>query len=288
MKFIIASILLLIAAASFAQKQSSFMVNFDFNKYDITAGAAARLDSFVAAISAKATGMSIALYGHCDSVGNNKYNDALSQKRVDAVKNYLNTRGLDASIIKEQGFGKRQPLNNNASDYERSLNRRVELAITMPEEKVIAERVVEKPVEKVVEKTFTKIIEDTAVKAGAVITLKNLNFIGGSHNLISQSTAVLQELLDVMNRNPRLVISIEGHVCCIPDDGDGIDLSLGTRNLSQMRAKTVYDYLLNNGVTANRISYKGFGHRFPLTPYPERSDEEMINNRRVEIKIVSK
>ena len=202
---------------------------------------------------------------------------------MEAVKNYLNTRGLDASITKEQGFGKRQPLNNNASDYERSLNRRVQLAITMPEEKVVV-----KPIEKVEEKTFTKIIEDTAVKVGTVITLKNLNFIGGSHNLMSQSTPVLQELLDVMNRNPQLVISIEGHVCCIPGDDDGVDLALGTRNLSQTRAKTVYDYLLNNGITENRISYKGFGHRFPLTPYPERSDEEMINNRRVEIKIISK
>ena len=283
MKFIFALVFLITATISFAQKQSSFMVNFDFNKYDITANAAARLDSFVAAISAKATGMSIALYGHCDSVGNNEYNDALSQKRVEAVKNYLNTRGLDASITKEQGFGKRQPLNNNASDYERSLNRRVELAITMPEEKVVV-----KPIEKVEEKTFTKIIEDTAVKVGAVFTLKNLNFIGGSHNIMSQSAPVLLELLDLMNRNPHLVISIEGHVCCIPEDGDGVDLALGTRNLSQMRAKTVYDYLLNNSIAANRISYKGFGHRFPLTPYPERSDEEMINNRRVEIKIISK
>ena len=284
MKFITYLACLLTTAASFAQKQSSFMVNFDFNKSDITANAAARLDSFIAVLPAKAAGVVIALYGHCDSVGNNEYNDALSLKRVEAVKYYLSTKGLEAAAInKKQGLGKRQPLNNNTSDYERSLNRRVELVITMPEEKVV-----EKPIEKVKEKTFTNIIEDTAVKVGAVFTLKNLNFIGGLHNLMPQSAPVLQELLDVMNRNPRLVISIEGHVCCIPDDGDGVDLALGTRNLSQMRAKTVYDYLLNNGIAANRISYKGFGHRFPLTPYPERSDEEMINNRRVEIKIISK
>ena len=284
MKKIFIILLLFTASDLFAQKQGRITVNFDFNKYDITTTAAARLDSLVASFPVKTSGITIALYGHCDSIGSYEYNDELSQKRVKAVKNYLTGKGLEpAVIIKEEGFGKRNPLNNNASDHERFLNRRVELAMTLTEEKPV-----EKQVEKITQKTFTKTIEDTTTRVGTTITLQNLNFVGGMHYLLPQSAPVLNELLEVMKQNPRLVIAIEGHVCCLPDKNDGVDLALGTANLSEMRAKTVYDYLLKNGIAPDRMSYKGFGHQFPLAPFPERSAEEQINNRRVEIRIISK
>lgn len=284
MRYILCILFLVTVSAALAQKQDRFTVNFNFNKYDITTGAAARLDSFIKALPQKMQGLAIELYGHCDSVGNNDYNDQLSQKRVETVKNYLSNKGIESTAIaKEEGFGKRQPLNGNASDYERSLNRRVEIAITY-----IVEKPVEIAVEKPIEKTITKSFEDTTTKVGAVITLKNLNFVGGMHYLLPQSAPVIRELLEVMQQHPQLVISIEGHVCCLPDNADGVDLALGTRNLSEMRAKTVYDYLLKNGIEAKRISYKGFGHQYPITPYPEMSEEERINNRRVEVRIISK
>ena len=288
MKIITTILLLLITAVPFAQKQSRLMVNFDFNKYDITAGAAARLDSFISSHPTLKTGTTIELYGHCDSVGTNEYNDVLSNNRVEAVKKYLHDKGVESSAIaKEQGFGKRQPLNDNVSEQDRAMNRRVELIITVPEEKVV-EKPVEKPIEQPVEKTITKVIEDTATKVGSKITLRNLNFVGGNHYLLSQSTPVLQELLEVMKNNPSLVIAIEGHVCCVPDNNDGVDFATGKANLSEARARMVYDYLLQNGITVNRVSYKGFGHRFPINPYPERSADEQIMNRRVEVRIVSK
>jgi outer membrane protein OmpA-like peptidoglycan-associated protein len=55
-----------------------------------------------------------------------------------------------------------------------------------------------------------------------------------------------------------------------------------------VRAKAVRDYLIANGIDASRISAAGFGHSRPLYPYPERSNDEMIANRRVEIKILHK
>ena len=283
MKTIFSIALLLACSCSFAQKQTQFTVNFDFNKYEITAATAAQLDSFITTLRTIPITFTIELYGHCDSVGSNEYNDVLSQKRTEAVKNYLADRGVQSTaIIKEQGFGKRQPLNNNASEYERYLNRRVEIRLVSTTPAVV--RTEEVPIQK----TITKIIEDTATKAGSRITLRNLNFVGGSHRLLTGSLPILQELLDVMHNNPKLEISIEGHVCCIPDNGDGVDLDLGTTNLSEMRAKAVYDYLIQNNISPQRLSYKGFGHRFPLSPYPETSAEQMTNNRRVEIKIISK
>lgn len=302
MKKIFSIALLLIASTVFAQKQSSFTVNFDFNKSDMRPEAAARLDSFVNFIVTKKTSFTIELAGHTDSVGSNEYNDALSLRRTDAVKKYLDDRGLESSnVVKEEGLGKRQPLNHNLTDNERFLNRRVVVNVTIPGRSVLKMPVPEvnmpevkapdkKPplIDTPAKRTITAIVADTATKAGTKFVLRDLIFIGGRHYLVPESVPVIQELLAVMNNNPKLEISIEGHVCCIPGNNDGVDLDIGTANLSEMRAKTVYDYLIRNGIAAKRLSYKGFGHRFPIRPYPEANVEDMNTNRRVEIKIVSK
>ncbi len=301
MKTLFSIVLLLAASSIFAQKQTSFTINFDFNKSDITTLAATKLDSFVNYIIMKKTSFTIELAGHTDSVGSNEYNDALSLRRTEAVKNYLDARGLESSnVVKEEGMGKRQPLNRNLTDNERFLNRRVVINVTIPGRSVVKMPVpeVKMPELKVPEKkpilidttkrTITAIVADTATKAGTKFVLHNLIFIGGRHFLVPESIPIIQELLTVMNNNPRLEISIEGHVCCIPGTNDGVDLDLGTSNLSEMRAKTVYDFLIRNGVAPKRLSYKGFGHQFPVKPYPETTVDDMNANRRVEIKIVSK
>ena len=292
MKTIFSIVLLFITQALYAQKQTNFTVNFDFNKYDITPMAAARLDSFVATILSKPTSFTIDIYGHCDSVGSNEYNDVLSLNRTESVKNYLAAKGLPSfSVFKEKGLGKRQPLNNNATDYERFLNRRVVVEVTIPGRSVVTipqKKPFEKINDKPVQKTVTAFVTDSTTKVGNKITLKNLIFIGGRHFLVPESYPVLWELLSVMNENPKLEISIEGHVCCIPGSNDGIDLDYNTANLSEMRAKYVYDHLVRYGISPSRLSYKGYGHQYPVAVYPEKTVQEMDSNRRVEIKIVSK
>lgn len=287
MRRIIALVFGMNAAIAFAQQQVKLTVNFDFDRYVLTPSAVARLDSFMTVIPARAEGFHWSVYGHCDSIGSLAYNDVLSQKRVSAVKAYLIGKGLDSLLIDQQkGYGKRKPLTDNASAQHRWLNRRVELVANLPEVKPVPPPV--KQEIPVIEQSISKTIADTATRTGTRIRLKNLNFVGGMHTLLPQSYAVLDELLQVMKKNPQLVIAIEGHVCCIPDEGDGVDIALGTRNLSEMRAKAVYDYLLANGIAANRISYRGFGHKYPLTPFPEMSESDKVLNRRVEIRIVNK
>ena len=302
MKILLSIGLLLLASSVIAQKQTSFTINFDFNKSDITPLASARLDSFVNFIVTKKTTFTIELAGHTDSVGSNEYNDALSLRRTEAVKKYLEDRGLESSnVVKEEGMGKRQPLNHNLTENERFLNRRVVVNVTIPGRSVLKMPSPEvkmpevstpekKPIaiDTPAKRSITAIVADTATKAGTKFVLRDLIFIGGRHYLVPESVPVIQELLSVMNNNPRLKISIEGHVCCIPGNNDGVDLDLGTANLSETRAKTVYDYLIRNGIAAERLSYKGFGHQFPIKPYPEANVEDMNTNRRVEIKIVSK
>jgi outer membrane protein OmpA-like peptidoglycan-associated protein len=74
----------------------------------------------------------------------------------------------------------------------------------------------------------------------------------------------------------------------VPGAPDGYDYETRTYNLSEERARTVYSFLINNHIKAERLSFKGYGHQKPLFPYPERTGEEEIMNRRVEIKIIRK
>jgi outer membrane protein OmpA-like peptidoglycan-associated protein len=73
---------------------------------------------------------------------------------------------------------------------------------------------------------------------------------------------------------------IQGHVCCTEGKIDAIDKKTKERNLSVARAKYVYDYFLEKGIEKSRMSFEGFGHRFPLGGSADK-------DRRVEIVVSS-
>lgn len=244
-------------------------IHFDFNKYTLDKRSKFLIDSFMAVTDPDGK---IELAGHCDFIGSNGYNDALSRRRVVAVKNYIEENYVvDGGVSTTDAFGERKPLNANKTDEARQVNRRVEIRIFSPKNTTLKEK-----------------IADTATTVGSSITLRNINFVGGRHIFLEESYPMLQELLDAMRTYPKLVIEIHGHICCQPYANDGLDLDTRTNNLSEERAKAVYEHLIANGIAPNRLSYKGFGHSLPIYPYPEQSEEERTQNRRVEIKIISK
>ena len=60
-----------------------------------------------------------------------------------------------------------------------------------------------------------------------------------------------------------------------------------TAKISEKRAKTVYNFLIKNRINKNRLSYTSFGNTKPIYPIPEKTEEERIANRRVEVEIVA-
>lgn len=270
--FTVALLLLLLAVKA----QPPFMVFFDFNRYGLTEKARNQLDSFLLAERPNLETHLVQLHGHCDAIGSDGYNHTLSAKRINTVRKYLAEHGGVKQFTNIKAHGERLPLNNNSTEEERQMNRRVEISIVK----------VNSPGGP--ESSLKEKIADTATIVGTNIVLRNINFVGGMHEFLPSSTQSLQELLDAMNAYPGLEIRVEGHICCEPGTEDGTDLGTGLRNLSVARAKAVQDYLIQNGIDPARISYKGFGHSTPLYPYPERSEEERIANRRVEIKILKK
>lgn len=71
----------------------------------------------------------IQLEGHTDNQGSSKANLALSEDRVESVKRYLTSKGIDKNRIKTKAFGGSQPLSNELTQEARAMNRRVEMRI---------------------------------------------------------------------------------------------------------------------------------------------------------------
>jgi outer membrane protein OmpA-like peptidoglycan-associated protein/tetratricopeptide (TPR) repeat protein len=77
------------------------------------------------------SGMQIEISGHTDNIGSKDYNKNLSQRRANAVKDYLVKKGVDARRITAIGYGEERPLASNDDEKEgRELNRRVEFKVT--------------------------------------------------------------------------------------------------------------------------------------------------------------
>jgi outer membrane protein OmpA-like peptidoglycan-associated protein len=104
-------------------------VRFEVNKATLTAQAKANLDKLVPVFNSYAD-TNIDIFGYTDSTGKADYNLTLSQKRADAVKVYLVSKGLAASRFHTTGNGIADPIASNDTKEGQSKNRRVEFAIT--------------------------------------------------------------------------------------------------------------------------------------------------------------
>jgi outer membrane protein OmpA-like peptidoglycan-associated protein len=115
-------------------------------------------------------------------------------------------------------------------------------------------------------------------EVGEKITIENLNFIINTFAVVNESRGKMYELLLVLQKNPNLKVEIQGHLCCMPID---------RTDLSTQRAKAIYNFLVFNGISKSRLSYKGFGSTQPIFPLPEKDETQRAANRRVEILIIA-
>lgn len=105
---------------------------------------------------------------------------------------------------------------------------------------------------------------------------QNIQFETASATLLPTSRSILDQVADLLRRNPGFDVSIDGHT-------DSIGSSIANRRLSEERAKSCYDYLLSQGIPARRMSYQGFGEAQPIADNATREGREQ--NRRVEFNI---
>jgi outer membrane protein OmpA-like peptidoglycan-associated protein len=104
-------------------------VLFETGKADLRPGALRNLYPLVTFLQ-KYPERRVVIEGHTDSVGSEAYNLDLSQRRADAVRDFLLQNGVNAAQLTTHGYGKASPVASNSTAEGRQQNRRVELIIS--------------------------------------------------------------------------------------------------------------------------------------------------------------
>ncbi len=103
-------------------------VLFDTGSYTLKPGAREKLAKISGIVLAH-PGLTLQIEGHTDSVGGDDFNQQLSERRADSVRDFLAEQGVAGSSITARGFGKMQPVASNDTPEGRQRNRRVELVV---------------------------------------------------------------------------------------------------------------------------------------------------------------
>ncbi len=102
---------------------------FDVNSDNLKDAGKRELSQLADRIKAMKEVQSVKIVGHTDSSGAEAYNQVLSQKRANSVKNYLLDQGVPPTIMSTLGMGESRPVASNATREGRAKNRRVEITI---------------------------------------------------------------------------------------------------------------------------------------------------------------
>ena len=111
---------------------SKMGVYFATNKYDITPNSRLALDKLIKIFNEYAE-TNLLIEGNTDDVGTDAYNLGLSQRRAEAVSNYLRNAGIAPARLLTKWYGEAQPVADNTTAADKALNRRVEFVITANE-----------------------------------------------------------------------------------------------------------------------------------------------------------
>ncbi len=115
------------------------------------------------------------------------------------------------------------------------------------------------------------------IRKGHKIVLNNIFFDTDKHELRPESVTELNKLLNFLQKNPTLKVEIGGHT-------DNVGSVKHNMTLSENRAKSVVEYLVNQGIDSKRLTYKGYGSSVPIAE--NNSAENRQKNRRTECKIM--
>lgn len=275
MKFLYTLLSLCFSTLVFSQEK--FEIFFDFNKDIPNEKSALELQKWM---TENDHAQVLKIYGYCDSVDDNSYNKELALKRIQSTLKTLTENKIQISkSIELIPFGK---------DFKRSLiqeeNRKVTLfyeLLKLPVNKIGNEEIPSTgDVNAKIERERATLASKFAkAKVGDIITVENIYFQLDTDKIIDKSRPILNELYEIMRKNPKLKIRINGHICCNVEATNSI--------LSSQRAIAVKAFLLEKQIHFYRLSYKGYGSTKPIYEIPEKSEKERLANRRVEIEIVA-
>jgi outer membrane protein OmpA-like peptidoglycan-associated protein len=114
-----------------ARKEYTFEdVHFDFDRYSLRPEATRILDEAIKAMQADNT-LRLTLEGHTCNIGTTEYNLALGERRSNAVRDYLVSRGIGADRLNTVSYGEERPKHDNSREETRRLNRRAAMTVRL-------------------------------------------------------------------------------------------------------------------------------------------------------------
>ncbi len=116
------------------------------------------------------------------------------------------------------------------------------------------------------------------VEQGGRIVLEGINFETNKADILPESEEILMRAYQTMRTNPTLKVEIGGHT-------DDVGRDAANQKLSERRANSVRNWLVQKGVDGARITTRGYGETQPMVP--NDSAENRARNRRIEFKVVS-
>ncbi len=274
-KILLFAVALIFASVLRAQTQDTLVLLFNFNEASLTDIAKTAVADMMHG-EKNIAGSKYKIIGFADYRGSAEVNKFISKKRAENVKQFLLGWGAQSKAVTIcEGRGKID--HGPAAGYGGiPRDRKVLVVATRPAE------------QKKKEVKHNNKIDVVAMKKNETVALQNLQFVPGMAILLPSSEPELMNLYQLMADNPHLKIQIEGHICCVtPRVGKDTLQNDPDQQLSETRAMSVYNYLVAKGIQASRMKYIGLGFTHPLF-YPETDDEQRRQNRRVEIRILSK
>lgn len=249
MKGLLHSLFILAPVLSFAQAKTSvdsMSFYFEFNSSVINFKE--QRNSETKTKLSKLKEQSLILRAYTDSTGSKEYNIKLAEARLEAAKKFLD------------------------KTYPKQLTIRTEIAV--------GEDLSGKPD---TDKRRVDILVSRSLKTNTITSNKkrtfelnvpiqlNIQFVYGRDEVLKSSYEDIQFLIETLQADPLLYVTLAGHVCCGTD----------SKNLSGLRAERIKQILVMEGnISGSRIQAVGFGNKKPL--FVEDSEEHRQANRRVE------
>jgi OOP family OmpA-OmpF porin len=192
--------------------------------------------------------------GHTDDVGSDEANQALSERRADAVVAYLvDTFAISPSRISAVGYGESRPIADNATEAGKRANRRIGALVDCATD-----------------------IEGLSVRPARTTMALAVEFDAKDASVRPEYRDELRRLAEFMNANPRVTATVEGHT------GNLQATPEVALQISQRRAQSVVSYLVDNfAIERSRLTAQGFGQT-RRTAYNTTSAGQQ-DNRRVNV-----
>lgn len=276
--------------------QQVFSLYFESDAFILTKSEQSKLDEW---LKDNKESKILSMNGFTDSDGSEGYNDTLSAKRVHFVYEKIKDKIKIRNDFKKLHFGKLHQQSNIKEEnrcvtiFYLTADELSKENILITENDTLIENIPTKPAieypnfivinnpdgsktEMDLNADWMRKLGETPV--GEKLVMENVEFYINTFAIVKESRPRLFELLYAMILHPDLKIEIGGHICCITKDH---------RNLSNDRAKSIKNFLIQYGIAKERITFKGYGSTMPIYPIPENNESERAANRRVEITVLS-